>query len=209
MSSLIKHFANNCFLKMTSFGEVLSDSSSLAVLSSFASRPHQWCSRQSSWLTLGRPWWNLQNQGMFFAMLLLAGHGWRHCCTPLISAFLPTLLLWSSSATSTTFVFATTKWTYWMGTCWSLWPIKTSEKGKRFILCMTDIFTKYIKLVLLDNKESGRTVLTMDLLFWCAFGSCFLTRHWILRKDQQWPFQMAWNVTPQNIVTPPQMQQPR
>ena len=36
-------------------------------------------------------------------------------------------------------------------------PLKTSGKGKKFILCMTDAFTKYIELVALPNKEAGTT----------------------------------------------------
>jgi hypothetical protein len=31
-------------------------------------------------------------------------------------------------------------------------PLKTSDKGKKFILCMTNAFTKYVELVTLPNK---------------------------------------------------------
>jgi Integrase zinc binding domain len=34
-------------------------------------------------------------------------------------------------------------------------PLKTSDKGKKFILCVTDAFTKYVKLVALPNKEAN------------------------------------------------------
>ena len=33
-------------------------------------------------------------------------------------------------------------------------PLKMSEKGKKFILVITDTFTKYIELVATDNKEA-------------------------------------------------------
>ncbi len=32
-------------------------------------------------------------------------------------------------------------------------PLKTSDKGKKFILCVTDAFTKYLELVALPNKD--------------------------------------------------------
>jgi hypothetical protein len=34
-------------------------------------------------------------------------------------------------------------------------PLKTSESGKKFILCMTDAHTKYVELVSLPNKEAN------------------------------------------------------
>jgi hypothetical protein len=34
-------------------------------------------------------------------------------------------------------------------------PLKTSESGKRFILCMTDALTKYVELVPLPDKEAA------------------------------------------------------
>jgi hypothetical protein len=32
-------------------------------------------------------------------------------------------------------------------------PLKTSERDKNFILCITDAFTKYVELVVLPNKR--------------------------------------------------------
>jgi Integrase core domain len=34
-------------------------------------------------------------------------------------------------------------------------PLKTSDKCKKFILCITDAFTKYVELVALPNKEAA------------------------------------------------------
>ncbi len=34
-------------------------------------------------------------------------------------------------------------------------PLRTSDKGKKFILCVTDAFTKYVELVALPNKEAS------------------------------------------------------
>ena len=33
--------------------------------------------------------------------------------------------------------------------------LKTSDSGKKFILCMTDALTKYVELVPLQNKEAA------------------------------------------------------
>jgi hypothetical protein len=33
-------------------------------------------------------------------------------------------------------------------------PLKTSDKGKKFILCVTDAFTKHVELVALPNKDA-------------------------------------------------------
>ena len=35
-------------------------------------------------------------------------------------------------------------------------PLKTSDKGKKMVLCMTDAFTKYVELVALTDKEAER-----------------------------------------------------
>jgi hypothetical protein len=49
-------------------------------------------------------------------------------------------------------------------------PLKT-ETGKKYILCMTDAFTKYVELVALPNKESF-TVATAIFEKWiCRFGA--------------------------------------
>jgi transposase InsO family protein len=49
-------------------------------------------------------------------------------------------------------------------------PLKTSEGDKKFILCITDAFTKYVELVVLPNKEA-LTVATTLLNHWiCRYG---------------------------------------
>ncbi len=49
-------------------------------------------------------------------------------------------------------------------------PLKTSDGDKKFILCITDAFTKYVELVVLPNKEA-LTVATGILNRWiCRFG---------------------------------------
>ncbi len=49
-------------------------------------------------------------------------------------------------------------------------PLKTSEGDKKFILCLTDVFTKYVELVMIPNKEAF-TVMTAILKRWiCRFG---------------------------------------
>jgi hypothetical protein len=49
-------------------------------------------------------------------------------------------------------------------------PLKTSEGDKKFILCITDAFTKYVELVVLPNKEA-LTVATALLNRWiCHHG---------------------------------------
>jgi hypothetical protein len=49
-------------------------------------------------------------------------------------------------------------------------PLKTSKGDKKFILCITDAFTKYVKLVVLPNKEVW-TVATALLNRWiCRDG---------------------------------------
>jgi hypothetical protein len=59
-------------------------------------------------------------------------------------------------------------------------PLKTSDKGKKIMLCMTDAFTKYVELVALADKE----VVTVEAIFnkWiCRYGTvinvhCFVFR---------------------------------
>jgi hypothetical protein len=53
-------------------------------------------------------------------------------------------------------------------------PLKTSEKGKRYILCMTDAFTKYVELVALPDKEA------------VTVASAFFNR-WVCRYGVPWP----------------------
>ena len=33
-------------------------------------------------------------------------------------------------------------------------PLKTSESGKKYILCITDSFTKYAEVIAIPNKEA-------------------------------------------------------
>jgi hypothetical protein len=49
-------------------------------------------------------------------------------------------------------------------------PLKTSGRGKKFILVMTDAFTRYVELVAIENKET-ETVAQAIFLHWiCRFG---------------------------------------
>jgi putative transposase len=49
-------------------------------------------------------------------------------------------------------------------------PLKTSEKGKKFILVITDAFTKYVELVATENKEAD-TIANHIFNNWiCRFG---------------------------------------
>ncbi|MBM3917836.1 MAG: DDE-type integrase/transposase/recombinase, partial [Sphingomonadales bacterium] len=49
-------------------------------------------------------------------------------------------------------------------------PLKTSPNGKKFILVMTDAFTRYVELVAIDNKET-ETVANAIFVFWiCRYG---------------------------------------
>jgi len=49
-------------------------------------------------------------------------------------------------------------------------PLKTSDKGKKFILVMTDAFTRYVELVAIENKET-ETVANAIFVHWiCRYG---------------------------------------
>ena len=49
-------------------------------------------------------------------------------------------------------------------------PLKTADGDKKFMLCITDAFTKYVELVVLPNKEA-LTVATALLNRWiCRYG---------------------------------------
>jgi len=49
-------------------------------------------------------------------------------------------------------------------------PLKTSQKGKKFILVMTDAFTRYVELVAIENKET-ETVANHIFVHWiCRYG---------------------------------------
>jgi hypothetical protein len=50
-------------------------------------------------------------------------------------------------------------------------PLKTSDKGKKFILCITDTFPKYVKLVALPNKEAATGAEAIFDKWICRFGT--------------------------------------
>jgi hypothetical protein len=50
-------------------------------------------------------------------------------------------------------------------------PLKMSDKGKKFILCITDAFTKYIELVALPNKEAVTVAEAIFDKWICHFGT--------------------------------------
>jgi hypothetical protein len=50
-------------------------------------------------------------------------------------------------------------------------PLKTSDKGKMFILCITDGFTKYVELVALLNKEASTVAEAIFDKWICRFGT--------------------------------------
>jgi len=50
-------------------------------------------------------------------------------------------------------------------------PLKTSDKGKKFILCVTDAFTKYVELVALPNKEAVTVAEAIFDKWICRFGT--------------------------------------
>ena len=50
-------------------------------------------------------------------------------------------------------------------------PLKTSDSGKKFILCMTDALTKYVELVPLPNKEADTVANAIFNKWYCRFGA--------------------------------------
>ena len=50
-------------------------------------------------------------------------------------------------------------------------PLKTSDSGKKFILCMTDALTKYVELVPLQNKEATTVAEAIFDKWICRFGA--------------------------------------
>ncbi len=50
-------------------------------------------------------------------------------------------------------------------------PLKTTDKGKKFILCITDAFTKYVSLVALLNKEAATPAEAIFDKWICQFGT--------------------------------------
>ena len=49
-------------------------------------------------------------------------------------------------------------------------PLKTSGNNKKYILCMTDAFTKYVELVALSNKEATTVAEAIFSKWICRFG---------------------------------------
>jgi hypothetical protein len=49
-------------------------------------------------------------------------------------------------------------------------PLKTTDSGKKFILCMTDALTKYVELVPLPNKEANTVADAIFSKWFCRFG---------------------------------------
>jgi hypothetical protein len=50
-------------------------------------------------------------------------------------------------------------------------PLKTSDSGKKFILCITDALTKYVELVPLPNKEADTVANAIFDKWYCRFGA--------------------------------------
>ena len=49
-------------------------------------------------------------------------------------------------------------------------PLKTSSKGKSYLLCMTDACTKYVELVAIDNKEASTVAEALFTRWICRYG---------------------------------------
>ena len=50
-------------------------------------------------------------------------------------------------------------------------PLKTSERQKHYVLCITDAFTKYIELVAIENKESATVAQAIFEPWFCRYGT--------------------------------------
>ena len=50
-------------------------------------------------------------------------------------------------------------------------PLKTSMQGKKFVLCITDAFTKYAEMVAIDNKEAETVAKQIFDKWICRFGT--------------------------------------
>jgi transposase InsO family protein len=50
-------------------------------------------------------------------------------------------------------------------------PLKTSSQGKKFVLCITDAFTKYAEMVAIDNKEATTVARQVFERWICRFGT--------------------------------------
>ena len=49
-------------------------------------------------------------------------------------------------------------------------PLRASDNRKKYILCMTDAFTKYVELVALENKEASTVTTAMFDKWFCRYG---------------------------------------
>ena len=50
-------------------------------------------------------------------------------------------------------------------------PLKTSSQGKKFVLCLTDAFTKYAVMLAIDNKEATTVAKAIFENWICKFGT--------------------------------------
>jgi len=50
-------------------------------------------------------------------------------------------------------------------------PLKSSNLGKKFVLCLTDAFTKYTVLLAIDNKEAATVAKHIFESWICKFGT--------------------------------------
>ncbi|MGV1013323.1 MAG: DDE-type integrase/transposase/recombinase, partial [Flavobacterium sp.] len=49
-------------------------------------------------------------------------------------------------------------------------PLRTSTQGKKYVLCMTDAFTKYAEITAVDNKEANTVARALFEKWICRFG---------------------------------------
>jgi len=49
-------------------------------------------------------------------------------------------------------------------------PLRASDRNKKFILCLTDAYTKYVELVALDNKEAATVSTAIFDKWFCRYG---------------------------------------
>jgi hypothetical protein len=50
-------------------------------------------------------------------------------------------------------------------------PFKTSIKGEKFVLCITDTFTKYVEMIAIKNKEAATVAKYVFERWTCRFGN--------------------------------------
>ena len=50
-------------------------------------------------------------------------------------------------------------------------PLKTSDSGKKYVLCMTDAFSKYAEMVAVPNKEAGTVSSAIFNRWICRYGT--------------------------------------